>query len=99
MEKKMTRNPNNRNPYMTDFQVLSRKQIELGIEIRAYRGKNKLSCKQFAMIASAYGAPYKVKFADLEISRYERFLTIPSEKKMYALLNTLHITLDTLGVA
>ena len=85
------------NEYMTDFQVLSRRQVELAIQIRAYRAKYNLSQDQFAKIATAYGQPTHTKFAYAEISNYENYRTIPTEKKLNALLLTLHITLEDLA--
>ena len=85
-----------KNQYMTDFTVVSRRQVELAIEIRAYRNRHGISMLQTAKIASAYGDPYKVKFSATEISKYERFITIPSEKKMNALLNMIGLEIEDL---
>ena len=84
------------NSQMTDFQVVSRRAVELAIELRAYRNKHNISQNQTAHIATAYGIPYKVKFSQIEISSYEKFKTIPSENKMNALLNMLGITVEML---
>ena len=84
------------NEHMTDFQILSRRQVELAIQIRAYRAKYNLSQNQFAKIATVYGQPIHTKFAQKEIGRYENYQTIPTEKKLHALLMTLHITLEDL---
>ena len=85
------------NPYMNDFQVLSRRQVELAIELRAYRCRHNISQSQTAHIATAYGQPYKVKFTNAEISNYEKFISIPSENKMNALLNMIGITIEQLN--
>lgn len=85
------------NKHMTDYQILSRRQVELAIHIRAYRAKYNLSQDQFAKIATVYGQPMRIKFAQEEISCYENYQTIPTEKKMNALLMTLHITLEDLA--
>ncbi len=84
------------NTFLNDFQVVSRRAVELAIELRAYRNKHNISQTQAAHIASAYGIPYKVKFSQIEISSYEKFKTIPKENKMNALLNMLGITIEML---
>ena len=84
------------NSQMNDFQVVSRRAVELAIELRAYRNKHQISQRQMAHIASAYGMPFKVKFTQYDISHYEKYLTIPTENKMYALLNMLGITIEML---
>jgi len=94
IRKTLPDNPNHRNNYMTDFQIVSRKQVELAIQIRAYRNKHELSQTQFAQIASVYGRPQKIKFATSEISSYENYKNIPSEKKMFVLLMAMHLNLE-----
>jgi len=85
-----------KNQYMTDFTVVSRRQVELAIELRAYRCKHKISQTQTAKIASAYGMPYKISFSNADICNYERFITLPSENKMNALLDMLGLSIEDL---
>ena len=85
-----------KNQHMTDFMVVSRRQVELAIEIRAYRCKHKISQSQAARIASAYGMPYKTKFTNFDISNYERFISVPTENKMNALLDMLGLNIEDL---
>ena len=89
-------NPKVQNKHMMDFQVISRRQVELAINIRAYRCNHHLSQEQFARIATVYGSPQKIKFSGTEISKYEKYQTIPSEKKMFVLLAAMNIDLDDL---
>lgn len=84
------------NPYLNDFQVISRRQVELAIELRAYRCKHQINQTQAARIATAYGSPYKISFTQTEISSYERYTKFPTEKKMMALLNMIGIDVETL---
>lgn len=96
IKKALPCNPKRQNKHMMDFQILSRRQVELAINLRAYRGNHRLSQQQFARIATVYGTTQKVKFNAQEISRYENYQTIPSEKKMFVLLAAMNIDLDDL---
>ena len=89
-------NPNYRNKYMMDFQVLSRKQVEFGIQIIAYRNAHNLSQQQFASIASVYGRPYRIKVSQADVSSFELFKRIPSEKKMFAILSAMNLDIEDL---
>lgn len=97
IKKALSGNPKNQNKHMMDFQIISRRQVELAINIRAYRGNHNLSQSQFAKIATVYGAPQKIKFSVTDISRYENYQTIPSEKKMFVLLAAMDLDLDDLS--
>ena len=97
IKKAQPKDPKKRNSYMTDFQVLSRRQIELAINIRAYRGNHNLSQLQFAKIATVFGLPQKIKFGRAEISNYENYKIIPSEKKMFVLLAAMNLTQEDLA--
>ena len=96
IKKAVSDNPKNRNEHMMDFQVVSRRQVELAINMREYRKEHDLSQVQFAKIATIYGVYQKVKFTHWEISKYENFKTIPSEKKMFVLLAAMGMDLEDL---
>jgi len=86
-----------KNPHMTDFEVLSRRQIELGYKIRLYRELHNMTTTELAFRCSCFGKPFKVKFADAEISQYERLKHIPCEKKMNVLMLALGIKMEDLN--
>ncbi len=91
-ERRIITGPRHGNRYMTDFQVLSRRQVEFGIFLRSYRRINNLSLKQLANIATLRG----IRVSEMDISKYELFKAVPSERKMNVLLQIMNITIDDL---
>lgn len=85
-----------KNRYMSDFQIVSRRQVELAMCLREYRRRNNISQNDFVEIANIYSRPYNVKFTNYDISVYERYLVIPGEKKMNVLLAILGIQIEDL---
>ena len=81
-----------RNSYMTDFQILSRRQVEMAYQIRLYRERHNITQTELAFRCSAFGKPFKVKFTSTDISNYERLVSIPREKKMNILLMAIGVT-------
>ena len=81
-----------RNSYMTDFQVVSRRQVELGYLIRSFRESHDMTLQDLAFRCSCFGKPFKVKFTNVDISQYERFQSIPTERKMNVLMMAIGIT-------
>ena len=85
-----------KNPYMTDFQVISRRQVELGYHIRRYRETHEMTLQDLAFRCSCFGKPFKVKFTNVDISMYERLKSIPTERKMNILMMAIGITREDL---
>ena len=83
-----------RNKQMTDFQILSRRQVELVFSVRQFRESHNMSQEQLAFRCSCFGKPFNVKFTSVDISNYERFQTIPTEKKMNVLMLAIGATMD-----
>lgn len=90
------RSAQTRNPHMVDFQMLSRRQVELGYQIRSYREKHEISTTDLAFRCSCFGKPFKVKVTSMDISKYERFQNIPTEKKMNVIMMAIGIKIEDL---
>jgi len=85
-----------RNPHMMDFQIVSRRQVELGYKMRSFRESHNMSQRDLAFRCSCFGKPFNVKITNFDVSVYERFLRIPSQKKLEVLLKALNITMEDL---
>lgn len=95
--KRQSGNPNRRNKYMSEFQVLNPQQVILSYYMTSYRKSAGLSAAQFARIASIYGKQDNVKFRPGDISSYESFKRVPSEKSMMVILKVLKISVEDLS--
>lgn len=93
ISRSMPNDPKKQNRYMTDFQVISRRQIEFGIYIRNYRRVYQLSQSEFADLCSVYG---KKKITQASIYQWENFIYVPSEENMSIVLKTMHVELKDL---
>lgn len=91
------RSARTKNPHMIDFQMFSRRQIEFGINLRRYRETHEMSTTDLAFRCSCFGKPFKVKVSNFDISCYERFQQIPSEKKMKVIMMAIGITMEDLN--
>ena len=83
--------------YLDDFQVVSRKQVELAIWIRSYRRCHEISLQTMANLATIKGRSQNVRFNAGEIGKYENYRRIPSTRKLNVLLDVIGITLEDLN--
>lgn len=83
---------NPRNKWFDDYVYVSRKSVGLAMCLINFRRYNSLSQKQMAELCTEYGKPTNVKFTIMEISNYENYKKVPTERKFQVLLKTMHIT-------
>lgn len=80
-----------RDKFWGKFQYVSEKQIELALNINAYRKKMNMSQREFAHLCNLYSEPYHVVFYPCDICNYERMKKAPRVIKYQVLCNVLKI--------
>lgn len=85
-----------KNNKLMDFQVLSRRQVELAYCIRWFRYTHDMTLTQLANRCSHFGKPFKIKFSCAEIQNYETLAYAPTEKKMNVLMMAIGIKMNDL---
>ncbi len=88
--------PKGSNPQMTDFQIVSGRQIEFAFQLRQYKQKHCMTWKQISKIASIYGQPLGCIVSECDLSQYADLKRIPSAVKMQAVMNMMNLSLEDL---
>lgn len=85
-----------KNKEMSDFQILSRRQVELAYYLRRFRETHGITMSDLAFRCTCFGKPFNVKVVTSEISKYERLIDIPTQKKMKVVMMAIGVTMDDL---
>lgn len=80
-----------RSNFWGDQYVVSKKQIELVLNITEYRRIHNISISEMAKICTLYGGSYGVKFTSSDICNYENLKSAPRKPKFQVLCNVLNM--------